>query len=67
LISIYYLVNAPQPYLFPVTNIRNDIPSIDGAQCFRWVPECELSEDEFTFPVDKYVVKMLKQDAGGKQ
>jgi len=36
--------------------------AIDGAQCFRWENIDELSEDNFTFPVDKYIVQKLKND-----
>lgn len=62
LISIYYLVTAPKPYPFKTTEIRNNMAAIDGAQCFRWENIDELSEDNFTFPVDKYIVQKLKND-----
>lgn len=62
LISIYYLVSAPKPYRFPTTKLRNDIPPIDRKQGFRWVKIDGLSADEFTFPIDKYVIHKLRQD-----
>ncbi|MCK9423125.1 MAG: NUDIX domain-containing protein [Bacteroidales bacterium] len=62
LISIYYLVGAPKPYRFPTTKVRDDIPAIDGVQCFRWVKIDDLSEKDFTFPVDKYVAEKLKNE-----
>ncbi|MCK9202983.1 MAG: NUDIX domain-containing protein [Bacteroidales bacterium] len=62
LISIYYRVSAPKPYLFPVTDIRYDIPEIDGAQSFRWLKISDLSENEFTFPVDKYISRRLRDE-----
>jgi len=59
LINIYYLVKADKPYRFPTTGIKNDIPPIDGAQCFRWVKIKELKADEFTFPIDQYIIGLL--------
>jgi hypothetical protein len=36
----------------------------DGAQCFRWISVEGLTEDEFTFPIDKFMVDKLKKDFG---
>ena len=33
---------------------------VDGAQIFRWISLETISEDDFTFPVDKRVAEMLK-------
>ncbi len=64
-INIYYLVKAKKPYFFKTTGKKFDFPeAVDGAQCFRWVPVKELSEDEFTFPIDKFIVNKLKKDFG---
>ncbi|MCX6278407.1 MAG: NUDIX domain-containing protein [Bacteroidetes bacterium] len=62
LVNIYYLVSAIQPYSFPVTQTSNDIPAVDGAQSFRWVKISDLHEEEFTFPIDRFIVKKLKTD-----
>lgn len=65
-INIYYLIKAKKPYLFKTTDKKFDFPEVaDGAQCFRWVPVKELSEDEFTFPIDKFIVHKLKEGFGG--
>ncbi|MGA3014458.1 MAG: NUDIX domain-containing protein [Bacteroidales bacterium] len=65
LISVYYLVKAKKPYPFKTTDKEFDFPEvIDGAQCFRWIPVSELKEDDFNFPVDKYVVHKLIADFG---
>lgn len=62
LLNIYYLVSAPKPYLFPTTTKKNDIPAIDGAQSFRWMPVADLDPADFTFPIDQYIVmKILKE------
>jgi len=59
LFNIYYLVKADKPYHFPTTEINNDIPPIDGAQSFRWVKINVLKANDFTFPIDKYIVGKL--------
>jgi 8-oxo-dGTP pyrophosphatase MutT (NUDIX family) len=62
LLNIYYLVRAAKPYTFPVTEIRNNIPEVDQAQCFRWVNIPDLDQSDFTFPIDKFIVQKLKAD-----
>ena len=63
--SSYSLVKAKKPYFFKTTCKKFDFPeAVDGAQCFRWVPVKELSKDEFTFPIDKFIVNTLKKDFG---
>lgn len=63
LISIYYKVTTTDP----VESIRLDEFEImnDGRieqQQFLWVPVTHLNESMVTFPVDKLVVKMLKEE-----
>ncbi|MEI6435573.1 MAG: NUDIX domain-containing protein [Bacteroidota bacterium] len=62
LVNIYYLVSAKKPYSFPIAQTRNDIPAVDGAQSFRWVKITDLHEEEFTFPIDRFIVRKLKAD-----
>lgn len=62
LFNIYYLVSAKKPYKFTVTDMLNDIPPVDGAQSFRWVQVGELTPEDFTFPIDKYIIQKLKED-----
>jgi ADP-ribose pyrophosphatase YjhB (NUDIX family) len=64
LINIYYLVRAKKPYPFKTTEKKFDFPMADGAQCFRWISVEGLTEDEFTFPIDKFMVDKLKKDFG---
>ena len=59
LFNIYYRVKAEKPYRFQTTIQKNDIPPIDGSQSFRWVKIEELTEEEFTFPIDRYIVGKL--------
>jgi ADP-ribose pyrophosphatase YjhB (NUDIX family) len=60
LLNVYYLVSAEKPYRFRTSKIKNDIPQIDGSQCFRWVNMEELKADDFTFPIDKYITEKLR-------
>ncbi|MCX6281781.1 MAG: NUDIX domain-containing protein [Bacteroidetes bacterium] len=60
LFNIYYRVQIDEPYLFKTTRVKNDIPAVDGAQSFRWLKVDELKEDEFTFPIDKFIVSRIK-------
>ncbi len=58
-ISIYYLVhvlnNAPSAPMQP------NNPDHSGATVnFRWISVHELNEESFTFPIDKLVGKMIK-------
>ncbi len=65
LINIYYLVKTIKPYNFQTTSKKFDFPEVvDGAQCFRWIPITELTEEEFTFPIDKFIVHKLRKDFG---
>jgi len=59
LFNIYYRVTARKPYIFQTTGKKNDIPPVDGSQSFRWVRIGELREEDFTFPIDKYVIGKL--------
>lgn len=61
LINIYYRVSIDKPYHFRTTDKKFDFPEItDGTQCFRWLKIDELSEDDFTFPIDKKIVTMIQ-------
>ena len=66
LISIYYIVKAPtlkgekDGKLFSEKHPAN-LPFKDkrASQSFRWISLSEISEDNFTFPIDKKVAGML--------
>lgn len=63
LISIYYLVKPLQEFGFTLGKCEYDFEnqSGDSKQCFRLVPLEDLAKEQLTFPVDKYVVKLLKE------
>ncbi|HTI61352.1 NUDIX domain-containing protein [Mucilaginibacter sp.] len=60
IISVYYLVKNLSPLNLMFKNVRFDF---DGEgeilQSFRWIGLDKLSEEDVTFPTDKYVVKLL--------
>jgi 8-oxo-dGTP pyrophosphatase MutT (NUDIX family) len=63
LINVYYLVKSKKPYRFQTTDTKFDFALVvDGVQCFRWIPITELTEEEFTFPIDKFIVHKLQKD-----
>jgi len=62
IISIYYLADLLNPENLKTTNKKFDFEDIDGAQTFRWAKIEDLVAEDFTFPIDKVVLEMLKDD-----
>jgi len=63
LINIYYHISIKKPYPFRATEKEFDFPEmVDGAQCFRWLKIAELSEEDFTFPIDKKIALKIRND-----
>ena len=67
LISIYYIVKNISPAAMRISKNKFDFVLEDsigerkeGAQSFRWISLSKISEDDFTFPVDKKVAIMLQ-------
>ncbi|MEI7491990.1 MAG: NUDIX domain-containing protein [Bacteroidota bacterium] len=60
LFNVYYTLQIDKPYRFKTTEIKNDIPAVDGAQSFRWLKISELKEEDFTFPIDRFLVSKIK-------
>lgn len=62
LISIYYIVDLKKPILFKISDSAFDFKIVEGlGQSFRWVKIKDIKEDDITFPIDKFVVRKLKQ------
>jgi 8-oxo-dGTP diphosphatase len=60
LLSIYYRVKLPVNVdKFTTQSRLNELN--EGEQSFRWCALSNLSEDTFTFPIDKKVALMIKQ------
>ena len=63
LISVYYLASFPEKEKFRITSIPFDFDTNDNEiLSFRYKPISAIPEEELSFPIDKYVLKMLKQD-----
>ncbi len=59
-ISIYYQVKAVSPLSFSVSEKAHDFKQLkEGAQSMRWIDLNHLSENDFTFIIDKKVAEML--------
>ncbi|TAJ12511.1 NUDIX domain-containing protein [Marinilabiliaceae bacterium JC017] len=66
IISIYYLIKLKEALKFPITTKVFDFPKIEGSQTFRWKSLTSLTEDDVTLPIDKVVVRKLKEEWQGK-
>ena len=63
LISIYYTVELKHPVKFIISDKPFAFKEMkNGNQSFRWVKIKDLKEDDFTFPIDKFVVSKLKSN-----
>jgi ADP-ribose pyrophosphatase YjhB (NUDIX family) len=61
-ISIYYLIKALSPLNVLIKQKAFDFDEIkEGAISFRQIPVNIISEEQFTFPIDKKVGAMLKE------
>ena len=61
LISIYYRVRFPEPMRFKISTTPFDFPErINGNQSFRWADIGKMQEKDLSFPVDRYVLGLLK-------
>lgn len=60
-ISIYYLIKFREPAKIRISEKPFDFKGVaDGTFSFRWAKPENLTEDDITLPVDKYVVTLLK-------
>jgi 8-oxo-dGTP diphosphatase len=61
IISIYYKVRLPYPGQIKIAEKKfGFLKEEHGAQIFRWIPKDELNEDDVTYPIDRHVVKLLR-------
>jgi 8-oxo-dGTP diphosphatase len=67
LISIYYLARFPEAPRFRISEKPFDFPEmINESQSFRWARIIDLPENELSFPVDRFVLSMLKSGSKPK-
>jgi 8-oxo-dGTP diphosphatase len=61
LISIYYLARFKQFPRFKISGKPFDFPElINESQSFRWAVISDLQESDLSFPIDQYVLKLMK-------
>lgn len=62
IISIYYLVELKPPVRFRISEKEFDFEEMkNGNQSFRWKKIKDLTEDDITLPIDKFVFHKLKK------
>jgi 8-oxo-dGTP diphosphatase len=62
LISIYYIVRFKNPIMFKISDKPFDFSElINGKQSFRWKKITELTSDDLSFPIDRYVAALMKE------
>ncbi len=62
LISIYYFFEFKAPIKFRITTKPFDFTELkEGSQSFRYASLSKLFEEDLSFPIDKYVLKRLKE------
>jgi 8-oxo-dGTP diphosphatase len=62
LISIYYLVRPLEAASLAVTDRLHDFTDdMEDCQTFRWVAMEDLEEAQFTFPIDRVVVRRIRE------
>jgi len=61
-ISIYYLVNTLNDPAVKISTLPFDYAEEkDGAESFRWITSNKFNEDMMTFPIDKFVAKLVRE------
>jgi ADP-ribose pyrophosphatase YjhB (NUDIX family) len=61
LISVYYTADLLNPLILKTSQIPFNFKELkNGNQSFRWSKIKTLKPDEFSFPIDKFVVSSLK-------
>ncbi len=61
LISIYYLIKLSKNPQFEISTKAFDFQDkTNGNQSFRWVNIQKFKEDKMTFPIDRFVMKMIR-------
>lgn len=62
IISVYYLVKPLGELDFSISNLVFDFKEVkEGAQSMRWIEIDKVSENDFTFIIDKHVADLLEK------
>jgi ADP-ribose pyrophosphatase YjhB (NUDIX family) len=63
LISIYYRIRFKDIPQFKISSKKYDFGGeINGSQSFRWASITSLCEEDLTFPIDRFVLNLLKME-----
>jgi len=62
LLSIYYRIRFREEPRFRISDKAFDFNDVNGSQSFRWAGIDDLTDDDLSFPVDKYVLGLLKKN-----
>jgi 8-oxo-dGTP pyrophosphatase MutT (NUDIX family) len=61
LISIYYRARFLENPRFRISDLPFDFPArVNGSQSFRWADLTTLQEHDLSFPIDRYVLRLLQ-------
>jgi len=61
-ISIYYVVKALEPVKVPMADKKFAFKKkVEGAQIFRWLDIANISENDFTFVIDRKVAGLISE------
>ena len=62
IISIYYRVNCINPVqILTQQTAHNHLEMTHGSQVFRWIKLSTINPQDFYFPIDKVVAKLLNE------
>lgn len=62
LISIYYIISLKDKPRFKISTKAVALSEkLNGSQSFRWTAIENIQPEKVTFPIDKYVVKLLRK------
>ncbi|MGV8880166.1 MAG: NUDIX domain-containing protein [Sphingobacteriaceae bacterium] len=64
ILAIYYLVKNVSPLRLNIKSTAFDFDDSQMKQAFRWVSLFKLKMDNFTFPIDQHVVKLIVEKYG---
>jgi ADP-ribose pyrophosphatase YjhB (NUDIX family) len=68
LISIYWLVRFDRPVKFRISDKPFDFAELkNGNQSFRWCDIRQIQTEDLTFPIDRIVLNMLKNDVQSRK
>ena len=63
LISVYYLIELVDEISFRISTKAFDFEKgKESSQSLRWLSIMEMSENDFTFPIDKKVAMLIKNE-----